>query len=100
MDILNVGRMNICGQQQAVGVGHDMALAPMETLAGVEPARPTGLRRRCGLTIDDGGRRFGLSPESSACLPNQSFDDLLPFTRITPSIKIALHRRVWRKLLG
>jgi len=36
-------------QQEAVGVGHDMALAPMEALAGVESAWPAGLRRRGGL---------------------------------------------------
>lgn len=61
MDVLNVGGMNICSQQKAVGVGHDMALAPMETLAGVESTRPAGLRCRGRLTIDDGSCRCGLS---------------------------------------
>ena len=30
MDILNVSGMNIHSQQQAVGIGHDVALAPAE----------------------------------------------------------------------
>ena len=45
MDILNVCRMNMDSQQKTVGVGHDMTLAPMETLAGVESAWPAGLCR-------------------------------------------------------
>ena len=45
MDILNVGGMNIGSQQEAIGVGNDMALAPMEALAGVESAWPAGLGR-------------------------------------------------------
>ncbi len=57
MDILNVGRMNMNGQQKAVGIGDDMPLAPMDALAGVEAARPAGLRRRCTLAVDDGSRR-------------------------------------------
>src|SRR6476620_6906230 len=76
-----------------------MALAPMETLAGVESAWPAGLGRRGGLAIDDGSCRSGLSPKLPARLPNQSFDDLLPSTRVAPSVKIALNRRVWRELL-
>src|SRR4051794_36519961 len=98
MDVLNVGGMNIGRQQETVGVGNDMSLASMEALAGVESAWPAGLRRRCGLTIDNGSCRFGLSSEPSARLPNQGLDDLLPSTRIAPGVKIALHRRVWREL--
>lgn len=70
VDILNVGGMNMYSQQKTVGVGHDVALAPMKALAGVEPAWSASLRRRGGLTIDDGSCRFGLSPKLPACLPN------------------------------
>ena len=45
VDILNVGGMNICSQQQAVGVGHDMALATMEAFARIESAWSASLGR-------------------------------------------------------
>ena len=57
MDILNVGGMNVNGQQQAVGVGDDMALASVDAFAGVKTARPASLRRRGTLAVNDGGCR-------------------------------------------
>lgn len=65
---------------------------------GIESAWSAGLGRRGGLAIDDGSCRFGLSSQLPARLPNQRFDDLLPSARVAPSVKIALHRRVWREL--
>src|SRR3569833_2103403 len=98
-NILDVGGMNIGGQQKTVGVGHDMALAPMEALASIESAWSAGLGRRGGLAIDDGSSRFGLSSQLPARFANQSLGDLLPPARVAPSVEIALHRRVWRELL-
>lgn len=49
--------------QEAVGVGKDVALAPVHLLAGVIPARATGLDGLDRLAVDDPGR--GLAP---ACL--------------------------------
>ncbi len=40
IDIPNVGGMNICSQQKTAGVSHDIAPAPMDSLAGVESICP------------------------------------------------------------
>ena len=98
MDVLNIGGMNVNGQQEAIGVGDDVALAAIDTLAGVEAARPAGLRRRSALAVDDGGRRLGLASEFAPRLPDQSADDPVPAAGVAPSIEIALDRRVRREL--
>ena len=98
MDILNIGGMNVDGQQQAVGVGDDMALAPVDTFAGVKPARPASLRRRSTLAVNDGGCRSWLASEFAPRSPDQSSHNPLPEAGIAPSIEIALDRRVWREL--
>jgi hypothetical protein len=43
MDILNVSGMNAYSQQQAVGIGNDVALASVQALAGVKTAGTAGL---------------------------------------------------------
>src|ERR1700736_4214461 len=97
--ILNVGGMNVDGEQKAIGVGDNMPLAPVDTFAGVEASRTAGLGRRCTLTVNDRYRRPGLAPELPAGFPNQSCDDFLPPSGVAPGVKIALDRRVRRKLL-
>src|SRR5947209_8015012 len=97
MDILNVGGMNVNGQQQAVGVGDDMTLAPVDAFAGIKPARPAGLRRRSTLAVNDAGCRSRLASEFAPRSPNQSAHDPLPEAGIAPSIEVALDRRVWRE---
>ena len=66
MDVLNVGGMNVHCQQQAVGIGNDVALAPMEALARVKAARTTGLCRRSCLAVDDASRRLRLTAKLPA----------------------------------
>src|SRR5580704_11307619 len=97
--ILNVGGMNLDGEQEAIGVGDNMPFAAVDTLTGIVASRTTGLSRRCTLAVDDRHRRPGLAPQLPASLPNQSCDDFLPSSGIAPSVKIALDRRVRRKLL-
>src|SRR5215831_3763918 len=46
MDILDIGGMDVNGQQQAIGIGDDVPLAAIDTFARVKAARPAGLRRR------------------------------------------------------
>jgi hypothetical protein len=89
MDILNVGGMNLNGKQQAVGVGDDVPLAPMDAFPGVEAARTAGLRCRSALAVDDGSRRARLASEFPPRLPNRSSDDLVPPTGVAPGIEIA-----------
>src|SRR4029077_4005416 len=49
VDILHIGRVNAHGEQKAVGIGDDVALASMEAFAGVEAARPAAFGRRRSL---------------------------------------------------
>jgi hypothetical protein len=99
MAVLNVGGMNVDGKQEAVGVGDNVPLAPIDTFAGVEAPWTASLGCRCALAVDDRYPRPRLSSESSAGLSNQGCDDLLPPSSVAPSVKIALDRRVRRKLL-
>jgi hypothetical protein len=63
MDILNVGRMNVDGQEETIGVGDDVSLAPIDALAGIKTAWATGLCRRSTLAIEDSRGRLGFTPE-------------------------------------
>src|SRR5216683_5456785 len=99
MAILNIGGMNVDGEQKTIGVGDDMPLTPVNTFAGVVASRATGLGRRCALTVNDRCCWSGLAAKLTARLPNQSCNDFLPSPGIAPGIKIALNRRVRRKFL-
>ena len=68
MDILDVGGMNVNGQQQTIGISDDVPLAPMDALAGIKAACASGLGRRSTLAVDDGGSRLGLAPEQACRL--------------------------------
>src|SRR5882757_734461 len=99
MAVLNIGGMNMDAEQKAVGVGDDMPFTPVNAFAGIVASRTAGLRRRRTLAVNDRCRWSGLAPELSAGFPDQNSDDLLPPSGIAPSIKIALNRRVRRKIL-
>ena len=62
MNILNVGGMDIDGQQKAVGVGDNMPLAPVNALAGIVSSRTAGLRSWRALTVNDRHRWPGFAP--------------------------------------
>jgi hypothetical protein len=64
MAVLNVGGMNVDGEQKAVGVGDDVPLAAVDAFAGIEASRTAGLGCWRTLTVDDGGRRPWLRPSS------------------------------------
>src|SRR5712672_4009718 len=99
MAVLNIGGMNVNGEQKAVGVGDDVPLTAVNTFAGIVASRTAGLGRRCALTVNDRCRWSGLASKLPAGLADQSSDDFLPPSGIAPSIKIALNRRVRRKIL-
>jgi len=92
MAILNIGRMNMNCEQQAIAIGDDMAFAPMDTLAGIVAARTSGMGRRSALAVDHGRRRFRGASEGAAGTAHQRFGDLLPTPAIAPSVEIALNR--------
>lgn len=60
MDILNVGGMDVNSQQQAIGIGDDVSLAPVDAF-GIVAARATSLGGRGTLAVDDRGRRCWLT---------------------------------------
>jgi hypothetical protein len=50
--ILNVGGVNLNGEQEAIGVGDNMSFAAVDTLTGIVASRTAGLGRRCTLTVE------------------------------------------------
>jgi hypothetical protein len=64
--ILNVGGVNLNGEQEAIGVGDNMSFAAVDTLTGIVASRTAGLGRRCTLTVDDRRRWPRLAPEFPA----------------------------------
>src|SRR3954468_4460471 len=99
MAVLNIGWMDIDGEQKAIGVGDDMPLTPVNTFAGVVASWAPGVGRRCALAIDDPGGRCRLAPKFAAGLADQGFDNFLASPGIAPRIKIALNCRIRRKIL-
>src|SRR5207302_4660202 len=53
--ILDVGFVHAHGEQEPLGVGDDMALAPLDAFAGVNPARAAAFGRRHALAVDNAG---------------------------------------------
>jgi hypothetical protein len=98
MDILNVGGMNVNGQQEPVGIGNNVPLASIDPFARIEAAWAAGLCCRSTLAVDDGSRRCRLAAEFAPRLSDQSPDDPVPSASVAPGIKISLHSRIWREL--
>ncbi|OKO73477.1 hypothetical protein AC628_24275 [Bradyrhizobium sp. NAS96.2] len=98
MNILNVGGMDVNGQQEAVGIGNNVPLAPMHPFARIEAAWAARLCCRGTLAVDDGRRRCRLAAELAPRLSDKSPDDPVPSARVAPSVKIAPHGRIWREL--
>ena len=81
--VLDMGGVNHAGDEPPAGVGEDMALAPLNQLAGVEPARATAFRGFHRLAVDHTGGRAGLSalgPRPSAARARMSGSWLIPFS--------------------
>jgi hypothetical protein len=87
VDVLDVGRMNVDSQQQTVGIGDNVPLAPIKAFARVKSTWPTGLRRRSRLAVDNGSRRLRFVPEFPPRLPDQGADDPVPPASVAPGIK-------------
>jgi hypothetical protein len=62
MDVLNIGGMNVDGQQETVGIGDDVPLASMNPFARIEAARSAGLCRRSTLLSMTAAVGVGLRP--------------------------------------
>jgi len=62
MAILDVGRMNIDGQQKTIGIGDDMPLAAVNALAGIVSSWTAGLCGWRALAVNDPCRWLGFTP--------------------------------------
>jgi hypothetical protein len=63
MRVLDVGRVHPQGEHKALRIGDDMALAPLDALARVNPTRATAFGGRHALAVNDPGRwRPGMAP--------------------------------------
>ena len=51
--VLNIGWMDINGEQKTIGIGHDMPLSPVNAFAGVVASRAPGVRRRSARVVND-----------------------------------------------
>ena len=69
MAVLNIGGMDVDGEQQSIGVGNDMPLAPVNTFAGIVASRTASLGRWGALTVNDRCRWSGLASKLPAGLP-------------------------------
>ena len=96
--ILNIGFMHDETDEVSLGVGDDMPLAALDFLSGVEATRTTAFRRFYRLTVDDAGGRACFSPRLLARRHDQKVIDAGEHAGARPSVEIALHRRIRRKL--
>ncbi len=99
MAVLDVGRVNMNPEKQAIGIGHNVPFAAVDTLSRVIAARPARWRGRCTLAVDHGGCRPWRASQLFSCPPDKNADDPLPPTRVSPCVKITLYRRIGRELL-
>jgi hypothetical protein len=86
--------------QKAARVYQDVALAALDLLAGIEPARAAGFGGLDRLAVDDPGRRARLAAGGLARCHQQLMIDTPPGAVIAPSVEEPLHRGIGRELLG
>lgn len=96
--ILDTRRMRFEHETAPICIDEGMALAAVNSLAGIIAAWPTGFRRLYALTVDDSSRGTGLPPESLAISHDKRVVDLLEQTGIAPCRKPAIDRAPRRKV--
>jgi hypothetical protein len=96
--ILDIGRMDQGGDQQTAGVGEDVALAALDLLARVIPARPAAFSGFDALAVNHSGARRGLAPRRLPAGHQQQMIDRGPKAAVAPGVEIALNRRHWREV--
>src|SRR6266851_3067432 len=86
MRILDVGLMDLADKQEALCIGNDVALAPFDALAGVDPTRTAAFRGRRALAVDDARRRCPVAPHGVAGLQHQPSVEPTPGAVIAPAV--------------
>ena len=87
-----MGGVNHAGDEPPAGVGEDMALAPLNQLAGVEPARAAAFRGFHRLAVDHTGGRAGLSALGLARAHEQLVVDPVQRRLGAPSVEVLQDR--------
>jgi len=98
--VLDAGLMNLADKQEALGIGDDVALAPLDAFAGVDATRAATFRGRRALAVDDAGARRRIAPQCPAGARHQSIADPAPGAIVAPAVEVSLHRRARREVLG
>ena len=98
--VLDVGGMDQGVEQVAGRVGHEMALALLDLLAGIVAAPPTGLGRLDRLTVDDGGSRFSRAALRDLHTGHQHRVDRVEQAAVAHPVEMILHRGERRKVPG
>jgi hypothetical protein len=97
--VLDIGGMDDDTDQESAGIGQDVTFAPFDFLARVAPASASAFCLFYGLTVNDAGRRAGVTTSHPTHLHHQKMIDCQPKPTVAPSIKPTLNRRNRRKIL-
>ena len=95
--VLHAGGMDDPSQRQARRIGEEMTLAPIDLLAGVEPAWAAGFRRLDALTVDDRRRRLDLAPGPLPRCHEQGGLDRRPDALLPEPPEVAVDRAARRE---
>jgi len=98
--VLNVGGVNDKADQQANGVGDDMALAPLDLFTGIITTNPATFRGFNGLTVDHPRTWASLAALRFTRGHDKGMVDLVQDAIVTPVIEITRHRGGWRQVIG
>ncbi len=97
--VLDVGRVHQESEQEALCIGDHVALAPLDPLGGIKPARATTFRGFGALAVDDAGRGNGVAACRLPGTPHQGEIDPMPDAPVAPVVEVILNGRARRKVL-
>jgi len=89
--VLNAGMMNDGTDEVADCIRDDVALAPLDLLAGIEPARPAGFGGLDRLTVDHTGCGRSLASGYFPRLHDQDVIDAIERAVTTEAVEMPLH---------
>ena len=92
--------MNQQSDQQAKGIGHDMALAPVDLLASIIAPDTAAFGGLHALAVDYAGTWAGLAPRKLPRHHNWLVVDTLQQSLVSPGVEVAFYRRAGWKVVG
>src|ERR1700747_1120216 len=100
MVVLDVGRMDLDGQQPTFGVGHQVTLAPLYSLGRIKPTWTATFRGLDALAVDDAGGGSGLASDRAAGAPDEHPVDATPQPYVAPRVEVILDARERWEVFG